>query len=176
MNKTKRITSISIFVALALVLDYIKEFIPFLNMPTGGSINIALIPIVLCSFKLGCLDGFLAGILWWLVSSLLGLNPYFLNIMQYCLDYIIPSGIVGLCSLFYKHSKTIEIELGILFVMIIRTIVLILSGAIYWPDNVASNSFEAYMMSITYNLPYCIFTTIMLMIIIPIILNRLSDV
>ena len=45
-NKTKELVLIALFIALAIVLDYIKEFLPFLNMPSGGSINIALIPVV----------------------------------------------------------------------------------------------------------------------------------
>ena len=41
MNKNlKKMIMITIYVALALVLDFVKEMIPFLNMPQGGSINI----------------------------------------------------------------------------------------------------------------------------------------
>ena len=73
---------------MALVLDYIKSFIPFLNMPSGGSINIALIPIVICSFHLGYVDAMSCGLLWWLITSVLGLNPYYINLSQYIVDYM----------------------------------------------------------------------------------------
>ena len=171
MNKTKQIIFISYYVALAIVLDYIKTSIPFLNMPSGGSINIALIPIVLCSFHLGCKQGVLAGLLWWLVSSLLGLNNYYLSLMQYIVDYVIPSAIIGAASVFYSHSKIMEIQLGILFTMFIRTMCVLISGAVFWFDE-ASNSVPAWIYTCTYNLPYSIATTIMLMIVVPIIIKH----
>ena len=174
MNKTKRISLISLYCALAIVFDYIKSFIPFLNMPSGGSINIALIPIVICSFHLGVLDGILTGILWWLISSVLGLNPYYLNIFQYIVDYILPSAIIGICSLFYKKKNIYEVESGIVFMMLCRTFLLVLSGALFWPDDVAANSLAAWSASLVYNLPYSIATMIMLVIIIPIVLKSLK--
>ena len=89
MNRNRKLILVSMYCCLALVLDCIKTFIPFLNMPTGGSVNIALIPIVICSFHLGIFSGVLCGGLWWLISSLFGLNPYYVSLLQYILDYII---------------------------------------------------------------------------------------
>ena len=174
MKKNQRLVFISIYCALALVLDYVKSFMPFLNMPTGGSINIALIPVVICSFHLGVGNGIICGLLWWLISSLLGLNPYFISMSQYVVDYIIPSGIVGISSIFYKKKKTFEISLGILLMMSLRTLCLIISGAIFWPDGVASASAAAWISSCAYNLPYCIITLMVLEIVVPIIVNRIK--
>ena len=173
MNKNKKIVLISIYCALAIVLDYIKAFIPFLNMPLGGSINIALIPVVLCSFHLGIFYGMMCGLLWWLVSSLLGLNPFFLSFAQYVIDYILPSAIVGISSIFYKNKKVFEIELGIIIMMILRTLLLVISGAIYWPSGVASNSIEAWIASLSYNIPYCAATLIMLLIVMPLLVRSM---
>ena len=174
MKKNQRIVFISIYCALALVLDYIKSFIPFLNMPSGGSINIALIPIVVCSFHLGYFNGIICGLLWWLVTSVLGLNPYFISISQYIVDYVIPSGIVGISSIFYSKKNLYEIEIGIFLMMFIRTICLLISGAIFWPSGVAAGTLQAWSASAIYNLPYSFATLIMLEIIIPIIIKRLK--
>ena len=174
MNKNKKLVLISIYCALAIVLDYIKSFIPFLNMPSGGSINIALIPVVICSFHLGVVDGIVCGLLWWLVSSILGLNPYYINIMQYIVDYILPSGIIGISSILYKKKNIWEIELGILLMMVIRTFFLVLSGALYWPGDAASNSAAAWLASITYNVPYSLATLVMLLVLIPLLIKSLK--
>ena len=174
MKKNQRLVFISIYCALALVLDYVKSFIPFLNMPSGGSVNIALIPIVVCSFHLGIIDGVVAGLLWWLISSILGLNPYYINMMQYICDYIIPSGIVGIASLFYKKKNIFEMQLGIIFMMLIRTFAIVLSGAIFWNENVPANSLQAWSVSLTYNLPYSIATLIMLIIVTPIVVRSIK--
>lgn len=176
MNKNKRLVFISIYCALALVLDYIKTFIPFLNMPAGGSINIALIPIVVCSFHLGVVDGIVSGLLWWLISSILGLNPYYISFVQYVVDYVLPSGVIGLCSVFYKKKNIFEVELGITLMMIIRTMCLLISGAIFWPDGVAANSLAAWSASLIYNLPYSIGTLIMLLIIVPVVLKSIKNI
>lgn len=174
MSKTRKIVLMSIYCVLALVLDYIKSFIPFLNMASGGSINIALIPVVMCSFHLGIFSGITCGLLWWLISSILGLNPYFLNVYQYIVDYILPSAVVGTSSIFYHKKSVIEIELGIFLMMLLRTFILILSGAIFWPSGVASNSLAAWIGSISYNLPYSLATLIMLLIIIPVLIKSLK--
>ena len=63
MNKTKRIVIISVLCSLSVVLDIIKEFIPFINLPSGGSINISLIPIMVCSFTIGLKEGMICSIL-----------------------------------------------------------------------------------------------------------------
>ena len=138
-------------------------------MPSGGSINIALIPIVVCSFHLGCIDGCICGLLWWMISSVLGLNPYYISLSQYIVDYIIPSAIVGMSSIFYSRKKFFEMETGIFIAMFIRTFCLVLSGAVFWVEGVAANSVAAWIASCAYNLPYNIATTIMLLIITPLL-------
>ena len=175
MKKTKKIVLISIYTALAIVLDVIKGFLPFLNMPSGGSVNIALIPIVLCSFHLGVGSSFVSGMLWLVISSILGLNKYFISFWQILFDYIIPSTVLCLSNVFYKHSKTIEIELGIFCSMILRTLSICLSGAIYWFDSsAASGSIEAWSGSLLYNIPYSLVTCLMLMLVIPLLLKTLK--
>ena len=173
MKRIQKLVFISIFCALAISLDYIKTFIPFLNMPSGGSINIALIPVVICAFYLGPIEGIFCGLLWWLTTSIFGLNPYYISLAQYLVDYVIPSGIIGICSIFYKKKNLLEVELGILIMMIIRTSCLVISGALFWSE-ASAGSLSAWSASVIYNFPYCLATAIMLMIIVPMILRSLK--
>ena len=175
-NKTRKIVFIALYVAIAITLDYIKEFLPFLNMKAGGSINIALIPIVVASFHLGVKNGIITGLMWWLLSFVLGLNKWFICLPQYLLDYIIPSGIIGISSLFYHHKKTREIVFGIILMMFIRTLSIVISGVYYWPGELASGSKAALIYSLSYNLPYSIATCIILAMLVPIILKTLKNV
>lgn len=170
MNKTRRIVIISIFCCLSVVLDIIKEFIPFLNLPSGGSINISLIPIFVCGFCFGIKEGLACSFLSFLLSSLLGLNSYIISIPQYILDYIVPFICVGLGSAFYKNKKLWQMEIGILLAMFLRTLSIIISGAYYWIEStMLAGSKEAIIFSITYNVPYALLTTILLMITVPLI-------
>ena len=175
-KNTERLVYISIYVALAIVFDYIKEFIPFLNMPQGGSVNIALIPVVLASFHLGYKDGAITGLLWWLVSSLLGLNNYIISIGQYLCDYLFPSILPGFASLLYKEDKKYTMFISIIVVMLVRLLLLVISGAYYWPGDLAKGSLAAWIYSLSYNLPYNIATIIMLIIVIPIIYKRIKNI
>lgn len=177
MKKNYKLIVISLSVALCLILDYLKTFIPFLNMPFGGSINIALIPVMVVSFVFGYKEGIVVGILWWLVSSLLGLNSWFISIDQYIFDYILPSIIPGLAGLLIIKNKNRNIEIisGIVLSMLIRTFVLVFSGAYYWPEGVARGSQAAWVYSLTYNLPYNVITCLMLCIVVPLLCSRLSN-
>ena len=175
MNKNlKKMIMITIYVALALVLDFVKEMIPFLNMPQGGSINIALIPIVILSFHFGVKEGMMGGMLWWLISSILGLNKWFVSVPQYVVDYILPSVLPGMAAMFYRRKNVYEAEAGILTSMLIRTLMLVISGAYFWPDGVAAGSAPAWTASLAYNLPYSIATTVILMIVVPLLLKTID--
>jgi len=173
VSKNQKLVLISIYVALSITLDFVKSYIPFLNMPSGGSINIALIPIVFGSFHLGFKNGITIGFLWWLITSLLGLNNYFICVPQYIVDYVLPSVIMGFCAIFYRKKNLLEIELGIFLIMLIRTCLLCLSGAIYWPGELASGSSAAWIASCIYNIPYSLASAIMLMIIVPLLIKSL---
>jgi len=164
----------AMFVALAIVLDFVKELIPFLNMPSGGSINIALIPVVVAGFFLGPIEGMMTGFLWWLLTFVLGLNKWFICVPQYLLDYIVPSVIIGAASIFYKKRTIMEAELGIVITMVTRALSILISGAYYWPGDAAAGSAAAWTGSIAYNLPYSLATMVMLMAIVPLVLKALK--
>lgn len=160
------------YAALAIALDVFKEMISFLDLPQGGSINIALIPVVIASFHLGPVLGMAVGAIWMLVSFVVT-PPYFAQsfvILGFICDYVIPSIIVGLASFIYKKKASlITMEFGIVFTMLIRTLSILISGAYAWPGDAASGSAAAWAGSVGYNLPYCLATMAMLMIIVPII-------
>lgn len=178
MKNSYRLTVISISVALCVVLDYLKTFLPFLNMPMGGSINIALIPLVTISYVYSYKEGMITGFLWWLVSSLLGLNNYILNVGQYLLDYILPSIIPGLSSLLCLKIKNDKLKImsGITLAMLLRSFVLVLSGAYFWPGEFAKGSVAAWMGSLSYNLPYNLLTCVMLCIVVPVLYKRIGKI
>lgn len=169
-TKTKNLVMISIYIALCVGLDIVKELIPFINMPSGGSINIALIPLTICSFHLGIKKGMITGLLWLIVSSILGLNNYYISIPQIIFDYVIPSVIVGASSIFYKKKNLLEIEFGIFLTMLIRTLSITYSGAVFWYNG----TLAAWIDSCAYNLPYSIATLIVLMISTPLLLKTLK--
>ena len=118
-------------------------------------------------------DGLIVGFLWWAISSLLGLNPYFVNIAQYVLDYIIPSIIVGASAFLYKNKKKSGMFAGIIITNLVRSLSIILSGVYFWPGDAASGSSAALIGSLSYNVPYLLATLVVLLIVTPILESRL---
>ena len=173
-ERIKFLVYVAVYTALTLALDYVKELLPFLNLPNGGSINIALIPVMVASFHLGVGGGCATGLLWWGISTLMGFNPYFLNVAQYALDYIIPSFIVGISSFLCVRKKTVvKGEIGLFVANVLRTLSVVLSGVYYWPDGVAAGSKAAWVASLSYNVPYCVATYALLAIVLPVLFGRL---
>lgn len=99
-SSTKLIAYMALYVALYIVLKYVGNFIPFLVMPNGGSIEIELIAVFIASYHLGFGWGFITAILSMLLSWLFW-QPWYINPIQLILDYIGPLAVCGLASILW---------------------------------------------------------------------------
>ncbi len=181
-SRLKTMVFAAMYVALAIVLDYVKQFIPFTSIwENGGSIDIALIPLVFASFHLGWKWGLVTTIVEFIVSILVGgTQLYFAQYnvaVGFLCDYIIPQAIVAFACMFMipkfrdnPKLKWVGMELGIILVMVIRIACQVISGAYCWmSDGVSAGSGAAWAYSFTYNVSYGIPTLIMLLIVIPLL-------
>ncbi len=174
-EKIKEMTYIASYVAIYVVLWWVGKFIPFLQMPQGGSIEIELISIFIASYHLGYKKGILVAILCWLITFILGSGRWYLNPMQYSLDYFIPLIVVGLASLFWKGEKRYYI--GVIISMLLKFISNVLSGVYYWPpEGGAAGSIPAWIYSLSYNSGYNIATLIVALILVPLLIQRLKKI
>lgn len=92
------IVDLALYVAMYVVLKYIGNLIPFLQMPNGGSIELELIAVFLASYQLGWKGGLAAALLSWLITIVLGFNMWIVSPMQTILDYVAPLIVCGLAS------------------------------------------------------------------------------
>lgn len=174
-NRTRDITFMAFYVALALVLDYASELIPFFKMPNGGSINVAVIAVFIASYHLGWKNGALTGLLWWLVGFMFGQNAWYLNPAQYAFDYIIPMVICGMCAMFPRVGKVSNIFTGVTMAMVIRYFCQVISGAYFWmADGVAAGSWPAWAYGLSYNFGFNFVTLLVALVVTPVLINRLS--
>lgn len=174
-QKTKKVTTIGLYIAIAVLLEFLEEMIPLFKMPNGGNICIAIIPIIVCSYEYGPLIGMGCGFCWWLLTFILGMNNYIVSFPQMLLDYLLPSIVVGLASAFPRIYKISNVFTGITGVMILRLLILTISGALFWfPKGSSAGSMAAWIYSITYNASYTIPTFIVVIIITPILINKLN--
>lgn len=94
---------IAIFMALAIVLDQIVLF----RMPQGGSITLAMLPIIVIALRRGAAVGITAGFLTGLLNFMMG--GFFVNIFQMLLDYPLAVAVIGLAGV---YSKTFQTQLA----------------------------------------------------------------
>ncbi|NLC96555.1 MAG: hypothetical protein GX675_03175 [Erysipelotrichaceae bacterium] len=174
-NEVLDLTYMALYIALAIVLDYIGQFIPILQMPNGGSINIAVIPVFIASYHLGFKKGVVVGLGWWFVGFIYGLNNWYLNPMQYILDYLLPVSIIGIAPLLPRIKKISNIYTGVVVASTLRFVSTVLSGVYYWPpQGSVAGSKQAWLFSLTYNFWYNFATMIVAIIVVPLLINILN--
>ncbi len=176
-NKTRDIAFVGLYAALAIVLQYISGLIPFLQMPNGGNIDLGVVPIFMASYHLGWKTGALTGILCWLLAWLIGVSgQWFLTLPQYIFDYIMPSLVCGLASIFPKIKKIPNTVTGVVIAMILKYISHVLSGVYWWfPETTYAGSLASWAYSLSYNLYYNLATMIVAVVIVPLLVNRLES-
>ena len=165
-NKTSRMVTTAILIALAAILSLIKVF----KMPMGGSVTlVSMLPIALISLKYGYKWGFFGAFVYSLVQMFLdlgevmswGLTPAVLAGSIF-LDYIAAYTSLGFCGIFGKKDSK-AICGGIAVAMVARFVFHFLSGSILFATW-AWEGWNPYAYSFCYNglymLPEMIFTMI----------------
>jgi len=158
MNSRTRIELIAesgILIAIAVVLDYVFGlFSPF---KYGGSISPAMLPVFILAYRRGWKTGVVAGVAFGVVSSLF--NMYYLNPVQYALDYPLAFGVLGLAGLAKDGRRRMgPFVAGILAASFLRYLSHGFSGY-YWfaayPSIAADVTPNWWLYSfVLYNLPY----------------------
>lgn len=177
MNKTTRtLVFIALYAAMAVVFDYLNQFIPFLQMPQGGSINIAVIPVFIASYQLGWKEGIVTGLLWWLIGLMFGLNNYMVSPMQTVLDYVIPAIICGFASALPRIGSISNVYVGITVTMLLKYVSHVLAGVYFWfPEGEAAGTIGAWFYSLNYNAWYNLATLVVAIIATPILIKMLNN-
>ena len=165
------ITEIAVMVALAIILD---KFVKIQVGATGGSINIATVPLFIIAFRHGWFKGLIAsGILFGIVTNLL--DGYGIN--TYPFEYLIAFGSIAIAGLFgkmifnnFKSEKFAYKSLSFVF--------LIASVTIHFVIRLLFATFDSMLFyevdfagGISYNLSYigpsCLAVLVVLIALLP---------
>lgn len=147
------IVEIAMFCAIAVVLDTFVK-IPF--APTGGSINIAMVPLFIISLRHGPFKGFIAGgIVFGLITALI--DGYGMN--TYPFDYLIPfgaAGLVGFLSPYFYKNFSKSTYGCVMSIVMTAVVVAFVAGIRLLSSAVNSVLFyeTSYAGGITYGLTY----------------------
>jgi len=147
-QKTKKLVTSAILIAMGTAISFFCEFIPFLNLPFGGTITIAsLLPIVIIGYMYGPAWGLGSAFVYSLLQILVGFKtvgalftPTSDSYMGIgiafgviLLDYICAYTSVGISSLFRKmKSPVAAIAVGSIVGLIACYLFHVLSGALFY--------------------------------------------
>lgn len=163
--KTRDLTYMAFYLGLFAVLDFVANRVPIFQMPNGGSLGLGIVPLLLASYHLGWKKGVFVGVLSVAIQALVG-QLYIVDFPQFMLEYFIAFGIYGIAVLF-KNYKMVSIPLytGIIVTNLIRFLCHWVAGVYYWGLD--------WSGSAIYNSGYMIATTILCLIIVPLVMIRL---
>lgn len=146
-ESTVRLVESALLIAIAAVIELISKALG-LELPFGGTVTLAsMFPIVLIAYKYGTKWGLLSGFTYSIVQMLLGVkvvSAMFLPgddqmavwqaICVCLLDYVLAYTVLGFGGIFKgKFKKPAgELALGVFVALLLRYLVHIVSGAIFY--------------------------------------------
>ena len=166
-----------VFCAMGIALAYATSYITVVKMPYGGSVTLfSMLFIVLIGYWYGLGTGLLVGFTYGILQFIQ--DPYFLTLLQVCLDYLFAFAALGLSGLF-KNKKNGLVK-GYITAVIARGIFASLAGYIFWMEYMPENFPQALksVYPICYNFMYLLVEAVITVIVIsiPVVKNALERV
>ncbi|MCI5938961.1 MAG: energy-coupled thiamine transporter ThiT [Bacilli bacterium] len=171
-DQVRKFTETAILVALAVVLDILFKLVPFFNMPQGGHISLAMLPVLLIGFRNGWKYGLAGGFCYAVINFFV--DGMTLHIGSIFFDYIFAFTVLGCTGFFQKQGKNvIKFNLIIFGLCFARYLFHSLSGVIFFKEyaalpeswHVTGNALYFVYSFIYYNLPYMGISTVICMVV-----------
>ena len=159
---TKDLVYMALYAALFIVLDVTVNTLGILQMPNGGSLGVSVIPLLMASYHLGWQKGTVVAVLSILLQYVTG-PMYTPDLIGFLLDYFFAFSVYGLASLFPNYKWFYS---GVLITNLVRLISSTLSGILVWET--------APWASLVYNATYMIPTTILCLVLLPLVMPRIK--
>ena len=168
-KNVKFVAYVGIFSAIGLVFDLLAGLIPDF-WSAGGSISLAMLPIILMAYYYGVKGGLLTGLVIGSIQLFWG-KPF--GLPGALLDYVIPYTIIGLCGLFInktynqpKKKKILLFGISILAVGLMRVAIHTISGVLLYKATLWA--------SFVYNAPYVLVSIGLCLVLSLILVDRLD--
>ena len=170
---TKQMVYCSVAIALAYVCSYFKLF----SMPWGGTVTLcSMLFIVLIANWYGTSIGILAGLVYGILQFLQ--EPYVLNFVQVCCDYILAFAALGIAGVF--QNKKHGLIKGYIAGMIARGVFHSIGGYLFWMSYMPENFPKSltFIYPIVYNYSYILAEGVLTIIIlsIPAVTKALNQI
>ncbi|PRO65273.1 energy-coupled thiamine transporter ThiT [Alkalicoccus urumqiensis] len=167
-NRLVVMMEIAMMTGLAVILDFVRVA----QMPFGGSITLAAVPLILLAFRRGAGAGITAGVIFGIINWMIG--GYVVHWAQMLLDYPVAFGVLGTAGFFaFKRSWTLKRKLtaviaGTIVANLLRLASHFTAGVV-WFRELAPDGMSPELYSFLYNIAYIgpiIVITILIMVLI----------
>lgn len=151
-NKTRMLCEGAILVAIAQILSYIKLW----EMPWGGSVVLAMVPVILFAVRWGLGPGLLAGFAYGVLQFIFD-GGFAIGWQSMVGDYLLAFTMLGLAGVF--HGRKSGVFTGTVLASVARFLVHYVVGATLWaaymPETFLGLSMQSpWFYSLLYNLLY----------------------
>lgn len=167
-ERLRALAECAIFVALAFALDLVGKFFP--SWPNGGSITVAMVPVVYAAYRHGVKWGLATGLVFSAIQMMMGfwappVTKFYFYLLEILLDYVLAFTLLGTAPLFarplFRFSRLLGYGVGAVCVCVIRFLCSFISGVIIWSESyyagvgyTMADAFTdggAWAFSLTYN-------------------------
>jgi len=167
LSDTKKLTEIAVLVSLAVVLEVIftglGAFVPFLQLPYGGRISMAMLPLFVIVYRHGVKLGIYSGAIYGLLNLMLDAQIW--HWASVFLDYVVAFGLIGFSGLIYlvmpKNRMTFMIS--VIIGMLLRFISHYISGVVLFAEWMPEEFNNIYWYSFYYNAYYIVPSMVLIM-------------
>ena len=169
-TKARTITEAAMLIAIAQILSYLVLY----RFPQGGSVDAAMLPIILFAVRHGAGWGTLAGLVFGALQYIAG-NGIAIDWTSMVVDYLVAFAVLGLGAGLVKGRRHAMIT-GTLLGSILRFIAHYVVGAVVWGKYMPETFFGMTMTtpwfySLLYNAPYMIGSTAIVLVLVA-LLNK----
>lgn len=166
-QKLKFITEAGVFLALGLVFLSIKIY----QLPNGGSVSIAILPLLILSARWGLVYGLVACTLFGVLAAIY--KPFIVHPVQFLLDYPLAYMSICLVGAMSWENNLKFVVIGVVISNILRLVFHVISGIIFFSMN-EKTLLAAFIYSFSYNISHILPETIIALLFSVLIAKKYS--
>ena len=156
--------------ALAVALAFVLGLITVLQMPFGGSISLAMMPLILLALRQGTVVGIVAGLVYGMLNF--ASEPFAVHPVQVLFDYPLAFGVLGLAGLFQPTVR--GAIAGAVVAVLARFACHFVSGVVFFASY-APEGWNPYLYSAAYNAAYLVPSLLVAVAVVVVLLRALEN-
>ncbi|PKL45832.1 MAG: energy-coupled thiamine transporter ThiT [Candidatus Riflebacteria bacterium HGW-Riflebacteria-1] len=158
IRNLKVVTECGMLLAAALALSNIKLF----QMPSGGSVSLGVLPLLLLAARHGVITGCVSGAMLGLL--MLTTRPFIVHPVQMLLDYPLAYGVLGIAGAI-QWKTPLQAATATTLANVIRLLLHVVAGAIFFVTG-KDTVIQALTASTVYNLGHMFPETVICVILV----------